>query len=381
MSTFARRSLSGSLALILGFGLVASAQDTPKSGETPSSAAAADFPFEGEVTCENLNVRLAPRTDAGTGVVATLRQGEKVIAVGTSGDFLVVKAPRKATAWIYGKHVKREADASGTVLVNDAALRSDSRAGAEKIGALKEGERVSIIREHLGWYQISAPPGVKYYVAKKHVRFLAAAPNDIVESDKAEKAPATEFKSGLSDSAALAKMREAEGLISDQSKLIEEKRIKEVNYGQAVAVFKEAVDLAKTDDVRSRAESKWESYLSLHNLMETLKGNLEAIEALLNAKKNADAMKYEKDQSKFDACGYVDTVGPLFYRPGAFKLMMSGKIIAFIKVKDGDEDMRVRMNRLYGKYVGVTGPVLKDPPGWIDHKVVTVESVEELIKK
>ena len=381
MSTFARRSLSCSLALILGFGLAASAQETPKSGETPSSAPAADFPYEGEVTCENLNVRLAPRTDAATGVVAVLRQGEKVIAVGTTGEFLVVKAPRKATAWIYGKHVKRESDGSATVLVSDAALRTDSRAGAEKIGALKEGERISIIREHLGWLQVSAPPGVKYYVAKKHVRFLAAAPGEIVEADKIAKAPIIEGKSGLSDEAAIAKMREAENLLSIENEKIAGKRFKEIDYGPAVATFKEAVDIAKTDAVRSQAEAKWESYQGFHNMITTLKGNLEAIEQLLKVTQDINSKKYEKDQSKFDACGYVDTVGPLFYRPGAFKLMMSGKIIAFIKVKDGDEEMRVRMNRLYGKYVGVNGPVLKDPPGWVDHKVVTLESVEELIKK
>src|SRR5687767_6403949 len=174
MSTFARRSLFCSVVLGLGFGLAASAQETPKSGETPSSAPAADFPFEGEVTCENLNVRLAPRTDAATGVVAVLRQGEKVVAVGTSGEFLVVRAPRGATAWVSGKQVKREADGSGSVIVNDAPLRMDSRAGAEKIGSLKEGERVAIVKEHLGWYQISAPTGVKYYVSKKYVRFLTA---------------------------------------------------------------------------------------------------------------------------------------------------------------------------------------------------------------
>jgi uncharacterized protein YgiM (DUF1202 family) len=221
MSTFARRLLFWSLVLCLGSALGASAQDPPRSGETPSSAAAG-FPFEGEVTCENLNVRLAPRIDAATGVVAVLKQGEKVVAVGTSGEFLVVRAPRGATAWIYGRHVKREADGSGTVLVNDAPLRMDSRAGAEKIGSLKEGERVAVVKEHLGWYQISAPAGVKYFVAKKYVRFLNAVEGEIVEA--ARPAP-IEAVAGKSDAAALAKMREAEALIAEQSKLIEEKKI------------------------------------------------------------------------------------------------------------------------------------------------------------
>ena len=379
MSKFARLLWSGSLSLFLGLGLVASAQDTPKSGEAQSSASAAEFPYEGEVTCENLNVRLAPRTDAGTGVVAVLRQGEKVVAVGTSGEFLVVRAPRGATAWIYAKHVKKEADASGSVLVNDAPLRMDSRAGAEKIGALKEGERVSILKEHLGWYQISAPPGVKYYVSKKYVRFLAAMPGAVVETP--EKAAPIEDSSGQSDSKALAKMREAQNLIDAQNKLIREEKINEVDFSAVVAAYEEALALAKTEPVKKQAESDLRSYESFNRTFVGLKGNLEAAQKLLQAQKQLIEGKYAKDEAKFDACGYVDTVGPLFYRPGGFKLMMSGKIVAFIKVKDGDEDMRVRMNRLFGKYVGVTGPILKDPPGWPDHKVVTVEMVEELLKK
>jgi hypothetical protein len=361
--------------MVLGLCLSASAQETPKSGESRSSADAAEFPFEGEVTCD-LNVRLAPRTDAATGVVTVLRQGEKVIALGASGDFLVVKAPRGATAWIYGKHVKKEADGSGTVLVNDAPLRMDSRANAEKIGALKEGERITIAKEHLGWCLVSAPAGVKYYVAKKHVRFLNAAPGEPIAKPVENIEP-----SGLSDAAALAKMKEAEGLITAQNTLIDAKKINEVDYTGVVAAFKEAMDVAKTDGVKKQAETKFESYRGVNNMIKALQGNLEAIERLLAANRALIDEKYRKDESKFEACGYVDTVGPLFHRPGAFKLMMSGKIIAFIKIKDGDEDMRVRMNRLYCKYVGVTGAVLKDPPGWPDHKVITLESVEELIKK
>ncbi|HZN63292.1 MAG TPA: SH3 domain-containing protein [Planctomycetota bacterium] len=379
MSTFARRSWSWSLVLSLGLGLAVSAQETPKSGESRSSADAAEFPFEGEVTCENLNVRLAPRTDAATGVVAVLRQGDKVIALGASGEFLVVKAPRGATAWIYGKHIKKEADASGTVLVNDAPLRTDSRAGAEKIGALKEGERVSIVKEHLGWYQVSAPSGVKYYVSKKFVRFLGAA-EGIPLAEKTA-APIIEEKAGLSDAAAQAKMNEAQALIDEQSRIIEAGKLNDLDYSGVVAAYESAVGLAKTDGVKRQAETKLESSRGFNNMLIALKGNLKAIEELLALRKNANEEKYAKDQSKYEACGYVDTVGPLFYRPGAFKLMMSGKIVAFIKVPDGDEDKRLLMNRMYGKYVGVTGAVLKDPPGWIDHKVVTLETVEELIKK
>ena len=374
MSTFARRLLSVSIALGLGIG-AASAQETPKSGEAQSSAVTAEFPFEGEVTCENLNVRLAPRTDAATGVVAVLRQGEKVVALGLSGDFLIVQAPRKATAWIFAKHVKRDAGGTGLVIVNDAALRSDSRSTAEKIGTLKEGDTITIVKEHLGWYQISAPAGVKYYVSKKYVKFLAA-----VEGPKSDMTKLDEPKPGQSDVAARAKMAEARTETVAQNELVAQKRFKEVDFGPAMAALKEAAELAKTEPVRNEAENEYKRISSIAVIIGTTNASIEQIERQLELKRLENEDKYKRDEGKYEACGYVDTVGPLFYRPGAFKLMMSGKIVAFIKVKDGDESMRLRMNSMYGKYVGVTGSVLKDPPGWPDHKCVTVESVEDLKK-
>jgi uncharacterized protein YgiM (DUF1202 family) len=375
MSTFARRLLTVSMVLGLGFG-AASAQETPKSGEAQSSAVTADFPYEGEVTCENLNVRLAPRTDAATGVVAVLRQGEKVVALGSTGEFLIVQAPRKATAWIFAKHVKKDANGTGLVLVNDAALRTDSRSNAEKIGSMKEGDTVTIVKDHLGWYQIAAPAGVKYYVSKKYVRFSAAMPT----MPKEDLTEVKEVKPGSSDVAARAKMAEARSEMEIQNKLIQDEKLGEVNLSEVMAAYKEASDLAKTEPVRNEAETEYKRISSLWVIIQGIQqGKAQADKKIADLKEEQESRR-RGVEDKYEACGYVDTVGPLFYRPGAFKLMMSGKIVAFIKVKDGEEAMRLKMNSMYGRYVGVTGSVLKDPPGWPDHKVVTVETVEELKK-
>jgi hypothetical protein len=371
MSMFARLSVSSVLAA--GLCLVASAQDPPQSGESKSSAVVAEFPFEGEVTCENLNVRLAPKTDAGAAVVAVLRQGEKVVAVGTSGEFFVVRPPRGASVWIFGKHVKRESDGAGTVLVNDAAVRIDSRSNAEKLGALKEGERVTILKEHLGWFQIAAPEAVKYYVAKKYVRFLQPAAGPVLP-----KGPEAEPK-GTADEAALAKLREAEGIIDQQNKLIADKKFSDVDWGGVVAALEEAVALAKTEPVKRQAENDLRIYKRIDGVFRPVMGNLEAAEKLLSTMRAINDEKWKKDQSKFEACGYVDTVGPLFHKPGTHKLVMSGKIIAFLR--SNDEEGRIRLNNLFGKYIGVNGSVLKDPEGWPGHKVVTVEVAEEITKK
>jgi uncharacterized protein YgiM (DUF1202 family) len=373
MSTFARRWLSVSLVLCLGTGLAA--QETPRSGESRTSAAAAEYPYQGEVTCENLNVRLAPKLDAATGVVAVLRQGEKVVALGDTGDFLIVQAPKKATAWISSKHVKKDVDGSGLVLVNDAPLRTDSRANAEKVGAMKEGDQVTIVKEHLGWYQISAPAGVKYYVSKKYVRFLNAVegPKPVERIETIESG-----KAGGSDTLALAKMADARKLIDEQNELISRKQIKDVDFTEVVAAYKEAIELAKTEPVRKQAEDDHKRFSIIHATMTAAKIDMENADEELAKLKERLEINRRDPALKYEACGYVDTVGPLFYRPGTFKLMMSGKIIAFVRLKDGDEDMRVRMNRHYGKYVGITGSVLKDPPGWPGHQVITIESVEEI---
>jgi uncharacterized protein YgiM (DUF1202 family) len=63
-----------------------------------------DFVANGVVTAETLNVRSGPANTHA--IVATLKKGDRVDVLGTKNNWLVIKPPANATAWIAAQYVE-----------------------------------------------------------------------------------------------------------------------------------------------------------------------------------------------------------------------------------------------------------------------------------
>lgn len=369
MSRSARLILSA--FAVLGLSAGASAQEeTPRSGEAKTASTSA-FPFQGEVTCEWLNVRFQPKNEPGQGIASVLKQGEKVTVMGESGDYWHILPPKGTTVWIYGRQVKKDSATEGTVFVNDAAVRMDSRVNAEKLATLDEGARVKILKEHLGWFQIAAPEAVKYWVAKKFVRNAGPA-----EVKTAGTKPAPD-----ADAEAKALIREAERLIEEQNQALRDNRIEELDYSAIIQAYEAAAKIARNAEMRRIAEQGAKNYREFQAILVGVKANLKAVRELVEAQKAALEEKHRAAEKKWDMVGYVDMVGPILNRPGAYKLVMGEKIVCFISVKDGDDEMRARLNRCYEKYVGIKGVMTQNPTGWAGYSVVAIADIEEIPTK
>jgi hypothetical protein len=60
---------------------------------------------------------------------------------------------------------------------------------------------------------------------------------------------------------------------------------------------------------------------------------------------------------------------------------MGGKIICFLRPKEGDDKMITQLNDHYQKYVGVNGILIKNPDGWEGYSVVVVDEIVPLQKE
>ena len=128
--------------------------------------------------------------------------------------------------------------------------------------------------------------------------------------------------------------------------------------------------------VKAEAERGLKRYREIHLAWESTKAQIKAKEAEV-----AEAMKKgaEVEAAKGPLYqGYIDTTGILFKRPGTHKLVMGGKIICFLRIREGDEGMLTRMNDFYQKLVGINGSVIKNPEGWEGYSVVVVDEVVPL---
>ena len=356
------------------------AQDA-KSGQEKTSFEKRSFPFEGDVTVERLNVRMFPKGDQNSIITSVLGLGDKVTVVAEKDEYYQILPPKGSTVFVTAKNIKREGD-KGVATTADVPVRLDSRVNADVLCTLKEGEAVKVSGEHMGWLKIEAPAAVKYYVGKKYVHVgteaMTLAP--AVPKDNGAKKAAAAPLAGGSDVEAKELLENARRELDRQDKLIAAKQLEQVDFTEVVKNYEAAKSKAQTEAVRSEAERGLERYRDINRVWETTKYQYEIRrkEDAAKAAEAAEKVKAEKPVSQFQ--GYLDTTGILFKRPGTHKLVMGGRIICFLRVKEGDEKMLTRLNDGYQRFVGINGTVIANPDGWDGYKVVVVDELIKLDK-
>jgi SH3-like domain-containing protein len=360
-------------------GAGAVAQDDVKAGEAKVAFEKKSYPYEGEVTVERLNVRMFPKNDATSIITSVLGLGEKVTVVAEKDEYFQILPPRGSIVWVASKNIKREGD-KGVAAANEIPVRLDSRINADVLCTLKEGESVKVAGEHMGWLKIEAPAAVKYFVGKKYVHTARAAEATPVAAPAAdEKKTAKAAPLTGSDAEARVLMDNAYAELKKQDALLAAKNFDQMDYGTVIADFKAAVEKAKSDDVRKEAERGLERVLAVNRALETAKVAVDA-QKKAEAATLAEKLKAKAAEPKTQFQGYLDTTGILFKRPGTHKLVMDGRIIAFLRVKDGDEKMLSKFNNQFQKLVGINGTVINNPEGWDGYKVIVVDELFALEK-
>jgi uncharacterized protein YgiM (DUF1202 family) len=351
------------------------AQDAKSGGAEKVAFKSASF--EGEVVAENLNVRMFPKGNPDQSIITSvLHMGEKVSVVAEQGDYFQIRPPKGSTVWVSAKSLKKEG-ATASALANDVPVRLDSRVSADQVAALREGETVKVVAEHMGWFKIESPDSVKYFVGKKYVKASGVVPAVAAPKDEPRHAARVErrVEDQDSDSDARKEIAIAESLLDEQKRLIDARQMRQVDFTEAVRHFETARTIARTETVRGEADRGIKRYKMLSELWQETKAKMEAQEEAA-AKAREELLRKPIDvQKSYVMTGYVDTTGLLWKRPGTHKLVMGGKIVCFLRVKDGDDRMIGRLNDCYQKYVGVSGTVIKNPDGWDGYSVVVVEEV------
>lgn len=369
-------------SLFLALPLAAGAQETtPAAGTgTPEKASfeKVTFPFEGEISADRLYVRMSPSTGEKSVIATLLASGDKVTVVGEKEGFYQILPTKGCAVWVFARNFKREGD-TATALNDSTPVRLDSRVNAPQVGTLNAGDTVKVLREHMGWFSVEAPHSVPYFVGAKHVRMMRAldAAAAGISLPEGAGAPATTVVRE-EDAEALAKVRAAESMVESQNRLLEERRVKELNYREVIRTFEEAQTLAMTDPVKTRIESSLHLYRELQKALDAMSVQLMSLDEVLRRQRELKTGQQEEIRKSFAFTGYVDTVGMLWKRPGAYQIVMGGKTLCFLKPRDGDEEMIGKLKWHYKEYVGVNGTIVKDPEGWPGSTLVVVEEIVPL---
>lgn len=356
------------------------AQDAKQGPEAKVAFEKKSYPFEGEVTVERLNVRMFPKNDATSIITSVLGLGEKVTVIAEKEEYFQILPPRGSTVWVTAKNIKREGD-KGVATASEIPVRLDSRVNADVLCTLKEGESVKVSGEHMGWLKIEAPASVKYYVGKKYVH-AGKEVEVAVKKDDVKKSAAAPAIEG-SDAEAKQLIAQAQRELDKQSRLVNEGKVDQVDFGTVMADYEAAKAKAQTESVRAEAERGLSRYRELNSIIKSAKIAITVREKEQEAKRLAAAEAAAAKAAETPATlmqGYIETTGILFKRPGTHKLVMGGRILCFLRAKEGDEKTLTRLNDNFQKFVGVNGTVITNPEGWEGYKVIVVDELINIQK-
>jgi uncharacterized protein YgiM (DUF1202 family) len=148
--------------------------------------AAEEFPFLGEVTAQNVNVRAG--ADISFERIHKLNKGRKIVVVGKQYDWYKIRLPRRAICYISSDYVARDDSDLGTVIGNNVNLRAKANQNSTILGQLDKGEKVKILERIKDWYKIQVP---KNCFGWMHARFVsiyspAKEPSKITEEESVQ---------------------------------------------------------------------------------------------------------------------------------------------------------------------------------------------------
>lgn len=135
-------------------------------------------PFTGKI--KRQKVRLRANADLDSPIVRELHKGELLVVNGKKGDFYAVDPPAGTKAYVFRSFVL-----DGVVEGNRVNVRFAPSLDAPVIGHLNSGDRIQgqISSLNNKWFEITPPPGTRFYVAKEFVESIGG-PELKVQLDK-----------------------------------------------------------------------------------------------------------------------------------------------------------------------------------------------------
>jgi uncharacterized protein YgiM (DUF1202 family) len=143
-------------------------------GVAAVAQAPSEFPYVGEVTGNDVNVRSGPDTNYYP--TMRLQAGARVTVTGEKFGWLRIDPPAGSFCLIAKEFVELDRDGSGVVSGDNVNVRAGSELSDRRlpITQLSKGTSVSILGEHPdGFYKIAPPEGAYVWITKQFVRRVA----------------------------------------------------------------------------------------------------------------------------------------------------------------------------------------------------------------
>ncbi len=143
-----------------------------------------------------------------------LDPGEKIVVLGEQAGWYQVHVPSTFTGWVSKQFVTAGADGFGTVNGNRVSLRPSGSTRHLPVGYVNAGDKLWVVSEEAEWVQVVAPPHMPAWVHGRYVKPLGPADSYRDEIAKAEDAAMAGWREKRGEAAKDLAAREADSLLA-----------------------------------------------------------------------------------------------------------------------------------------------------------------------
>ena len=353
----------------------------PAVAESNTAAAAVQYPYVGEITAADLNIR----SGAGTNFYSCGKVGSpaRVIVVGENNSWSQILPPPGSFSWIFKEYVQVDTNKPDTGTVNTDNVRV--YAGAEDRDAalsdsvqvtLNKSQKVRIVGQAVGdYYKIAPPDGATLWMSTQYIKFLRKADG----IDMAKPKEAVTVKPAELASKATAKPTVLVDQVDPNSRYLEQyyvftkqldeekaKPISDQNFTairaglEALAADKKAGKASEYAQYTLKTVSRYELAKQSASMIESQKSDLQ---------KQMEAIEQERQKKKAEFGG-----GKTFAMIGMFKpsavyqgrpdikrfLVMDEKNMPISYAEPAGEMTGRDFKPFFGKKVGLSGEISTD---------------------
>ena len=127
-----------------------------------------------QISGENVNVRSGPGVK--NPIVTTLHAGDFIRARAGQANWLEIQWPENAPGWVLKDQINAT-ETSGTVKSNLVKVYSQGNSRSSMIAKLDRGAKVTVVGEEGDWLMIKAPESAKAFISAKYVVTGVRAPD------------------------------------------------------------------------------------------------------------------------------------------------------------------------------------------------------------
>ncbi len=366
-----------------------------------------EFPFKGQVTGDNVNVRSGPDIN----YYATLRlmRGNVVDVAGQEYGWYKIVPPEGSFSWVAKSCVEKKENNKGVICKDRVAIRAGSKFTERKTAIqmiAKKGTEIEIIGEQGEYYKIVPPKGAYLWISVDYVKPISKAQISKALSDSSEISAMAKEKEKTSEEIGIVKVVTTNKSPTSQPgiKLVQKVTKKESNeqgifgiYGKQIekldALYKKELTKPLLERDFSRIAEGFKKIANQKTVpiaAAYARQRLELINYQIQAQKGykelEEIQKEFEEQSKkiavqqaqtelekmsppklYKAAGVLKKSyvfeGPLM--PKRYRLVnpVNNSTIAYVELAKG---AKINVNNYLGKYVGVYGDVRYDAKLRID---------------